>query len=228
MISRRGPDTNQRSEGAAQPMPTSSYHNDEPTPDIDGRWLCITTAADRLLARLCSIDDVICELEEAMRGGRLPCRAQSCTSGRRLVDKSEWDANQLVVLNSPDSWIIAAAHRETGEPLPVSLCIWEPNYDRLWSANAQPVPACIAPAPIDPPLPELAPLTLAQRRRKVRIEATEWLMQIPKSKLCGREYHKKPCMDHFAKYDPPLSAAEYYEAAKAAGCLFKRGARRTY
>src|SRR6478609_4443820 len=121
------------------------YHDDEPLPDIDWRWVCVSLIADRLISRSCSPADVICNLQMVMHRGLLRNKLQACTEHRR-TKPSEWDARlQLVTQDSAEGWFIEIT--QDGEPLQANLYLWEPDCHRLWFCGSSEVPVMEPPKP---------------------------------------------------------------------------------
>ena len=64
-------------------LPVLSYH-DEPTLGIHPNWVCANIQADRLLAKLCSPANIVCNLQEALRKGLVSSQIQLGVSSNGL------------------------------------------------------------------------------------------------------------------------------------------------
>jgi hypothetical protein len=69
--------------------------------------------------------------------------------------------------------------------------------------------------PADPHPPK--PVPIAQRRKKVEVEATAHLMTKPDLETVDRDYYKLETLKRFANSDPPLSENGYYRALMDTG-----------
>ena len=113
-------------------MPIPCY-TDEPPLNSDCRWYCIDVLTGQLIERLCSGDDAVLDLYEALCLGHLHCMVRTGPAReRRLLTCEDWAALRTAWRNTDAGWYVEVTYCETGEPFPASFYIWKPGFDALW------------------------------------------------------------------------------------------------
>jgi hypothetical protein len=157
-------------------MPDDSYHDIAITGF--GGWICVDHIAQRLLVRLCHGGSVVCCLYAALRQGLLR-GAQGC--GFRLIERHEWDGFDFVWSDLPEgNWILDIVEIKTGEPVPWSLHIWEPDYIRHWVAEPETPVTTLTPEHRAEPVARaecstVVPTPSKSARKKPRPRHPDWL-----------------------------------------------------